>query len=253
MSGPGNKPDKAIQQQTLPEPQDALYAYLDALLQEIPTQQSQVVNLVTPAEQPQMLDNAPEIIISSGTTSPETAIVETAVTETVVSTEKTDAVTDKQQLDVPAWAQQGFQSLMFSVTGLHLSVPLDKLNGVIPWDSDNIVPMPGHSENFLGLLRHLDQNVKVIDLARLVVPQSGGPDIIPAAERVKHILLIDDGRWGLACDSINEIMVLEAQDVRWRTSAGKRPWLAGTIIDKLCALLELDALVNLLETGKEQT
>ncbi len=243
MSGPGNKPDKAIQQQTLPEPQDALYTYLDALLQEIPTQQSRTVNLVTPAEQQQTLAATPEII-SSETASPETA--------TVVSTKKTDAVTDRQQSGAPDWAQQGFQSLMFSVTGLHLSVPLDKLNGVIPWDSDNIVPMPGHSENFLGLLRHLDQNVKVIDLVRLVVPQSGGPDMVPAAERVKHILLIDDGRWGLACDSINEIMVLEAQDVRWRTSAGKRPWLAGTIIDKLCALLELDALVNLLETGKEQ-
>jgi len=248
MSGPGHKPDKTVLlQKTLPEPQDALYAYLDALLQEIPREPPQLVNLVAAQEQQQILPVTPKTI------EPETKTAEPAVTETVVSSEKTDAVIDGQQSDVPEWAQQGFQSLMFSVTGLHLSVPLDKLNGVIPWNSDNIVPMPGHSENFLGLLRHLDQNVKVIDLARLVVPQNGGSDILPAAERIKHILLIDNGRWGLAVDSINEIMVLEAQDVRWRTSAGKRAWLAGTIIDKLCALLELDTLVKLLETGKEQT
>jgi len=246
MSEPGNKSGKAVLQQTLPEPQDALYAYLDALLQEIPKeQQPRIVNLVTPAEQ-QTLVTAPETIEA------DTEVVETAVSEKVVTTEKVDVDAARQTAEVPEWAQEAFQSLMFSVTGLHLSVPLDKLNGVIPWNSDNIVPMPGHSDNFLGLLRHLDQNVKVIDLARLVVPNNGGPDIVPASERVKHILLIDDGRWGLACDSINEIMVLEANDVRWRTHAGKRAWLAGTIIDKLCALLELDALVKLLETGKEQ-
>jgi len=244
MNGHGNKPDQAILQQTLPEPQDALYAYLDALLQEIPKPQSQVVNLVTPPEPQQTLPATPEMIEP-------VAAQEPAVTEARVNTEQTSASID-QQPDVPVWARQEFQSLMFSVTGLHLSVPLDKLNGVIPWNSDNIVPMPGHSENFLGLLRHLDQNVKVIDLARLVVPDNGGSDIVPAAQRVKHILLIDDGRWGLACDSINEILVLKAQDVRWRTHAGKRAWLAGTIIDKLCALLELDVLVKLLETGKEQ-
>jgi len=232
MSGPGYKLDKIALQQTLPEPQDALYAYLDALLQEIPRQQPQLVNLVT---------------------TPETIEPETIEPETITGTDNTEASIDSPKADVPDWARPGFQSLMFSVTGLHLSVPLDKLNGVIPWNSDNIVPMPGHSENFLGLLRHLDQNVKVIDLARLVVPQSGGSSIVPAAERIKHILLIDDGRWGLACDSIKEILVLEAEDVRWRTTAGKRSWLAGTIIDKLCALLELDALVKLLETGKEQT
>ncbi len=244
MSESGNKSGKLVLQQTLPEPQDALYAYLDALLQEIPKEQSRVVNLVAPAEQQQTIDTTTKIIVA------ETEVVETAATETIVSTEKAD--TTRQAAEVPEWAQETFQSLMFSVTGLHLSVPLDKLNGVIPWDGDNIVPMPGHSKNFLGLLRHLDQNVKVIDLVRLVVPQNGGPDVAPATERVKHILLIDDGRWGLACDSINEIMVLKAEDVRWRTRAGKRAWLAGTIIDKLCALLELDALVKLLETGKEQ-
>ncbi|HED16110.1 MAG TPA: chemotaxis protein CheW [Gammaproteobacteria bacterium] len=237
MNEPGNKSARPVCQQTLPEPQDALYAYLDALLQEVPDEQSRAVNLVTPAAQQQALDTPPQPVEEK------TAVVEAVAAETVVNAEAAD---------VPEWAQQSFQSLMFSVTGLHLSVPLDKLSGVIPWNSDHIVPMPGHSENFLGLLRHLGQNVKVIDLARLVVPQNGGPDIVPAADRVKHILLIDDGRWGLACDSINEILVLEAQDVRWRTCAGKRAWLAGTIIDKLCALLELDALVKLLESGKEQ-
>lgn len=251
MNSSGTRPDRVKQQQTLPEPQEALYAYLDALLQEIPEQQTAVVNLLTEANQEQDSQSSSKSI--AGEVSPESLMVDSVSTPPIISSEKPVEHDDRQQLDAPDWAQQGFQSLMFSVMGLHLSVPLDKLNGVIPWDLDKIVPMPGHSENFLGLLRHLDQNVKVIDLARLVVPEDNHSDMPAAADRVKHILLIDDGRWGLACDSINEILQLKVRDVRWRTLAGKRLWLAGTVIDKLCALLELDALVKLLETGKEQS
>jgi purine-binding chemotaxis protein CheW len=37
--------------------------------------------------------------------------------------------------------------------------------------------------------------------------------------------------------------------VRWRTAQGKRPWLAGTISARLCALLDTDALAQILEAG----
>ncbi len=243
-------------QQVLLEPQDALYAYLDALLQEVPEHHKAPVNLVVEPEQQAVeakptgpVTAEPEAVIEQ----PEIAVAEA---EPIITAEpepvsKAEPVA-RQQVQTPVWGQQRFQSLMFSVTGLHLSVPLDKLNGVVPWEGDKVKPMPGHSAAFLGLYRHLGQNVKVIDLTRIVVPPAKQVDLKPADERVKHILLVDGGRWGLACDSINEIMELEPEDVRWRSSASKRSWLAGTVIDRLCALLELDALVKMLETGKEQ-
>jgi purine-binding chemotaxis protein CheW len=43
--------------------------------------------------------------------------------------------------------------------------------------------------------------------------------------------------------------MLQPDDVKWRTSASKRPWLAGVIKEKMCALIDVDNLIYLLEKG----
>jgi purine-binding chemotaxis protein CheW len=148
----------------------------------------------------------------------------------------------------PSWAEQEFQCLMFNVVGISLAVPLVKLNGVIPW-TDDLTPMPGHSEAFLGLLRHLGKNVKVMDTATVILPPQQRQQLAPVEERMKKIILMDEGRWGLACDDVGEVITLQAEEVRWRTAAGRRPWLAGTIPDRLCALLDTEVLANQLADG----
>lgn len=150
----------------------------------------------------------------------------------------------------PAWVEQEFQCLMFNVVGISLAVPLVKLNGVIPW-TDELTPMPGHSEAFLGLLRHLNKNVKVMDTATVILPVQQRQQIAPVEERMKKIILMDEGRWGLACDDVGEVITLKAEQVRWRTAAGRRPWLAGTIPDRLCALLDTEVLARQLADGQE--
>ena len=150
---------------------------------------------------------------------------------------------------VPAWGREPFQCLMFSVGSLSLAVPLVKLNGVIPW-SEEVTEMPGHSPAFLGLLRHLEQNVKIIDTARLVLPADQATDLGPAADRLNNIILIDEGRWGLACDAIGDVLTLRPEDVKWRSSKGKRPWLAGTVMEHLCAVMDVDDFSKLLLKGQ---
>ena len=150
----------------------------------------------------------------------------------------------------PEWARQEFQSLLFQVAGLTLAVPLAKLNGVMPWDDTAMTPMPGHSALFLGLLSRHGQQVKVVDTAQVVLPPDrlarlgGRPE-----ERVSHLVLVGDGGWALACSAIGEVLSLGPDDVKWRTASGTRPWLAGTVVQHMCALLDVDAFVDLLREG----
>jgi purine-binding chemotaxis protein CheW len=68
-------------------------------------------------------------------------------------------------------------------------------------------------------------------------------------KRVKHIVLIDDYKWGLACDEINEVITLQPEDVRWRTSKTSRDWLAGTVIEHMCALMNSQGFSAMLAKG----
>jgi purine-binding chemotaxis protein CheW len=42
---------------------------------------------------------------------------------------------------------------------------------------------------------------------------------------------------------------LSKEDVKWRTNDSKRPWLAGVIKEKMCALIDVNNLNALLEKG----
>jgi purine-binding chemotaxis protein CheW len=150
---------------------------------------------------------------------------------------------------VPDWATTRFQALLFDVAGLTLAVPLIKLKGVVPNEA-GLTPMPGHSALFLGIVPYQGIRAKVVDTARFILPQDHSAQLdADAAERSAHLVMIDEGRWALACDSIGEVIDLETKDVKWRGANGKRAWLAGTVIEQMCALLDIDALTDELVNG----
>jgi len=150
---------------------------------------------------------------------------------------------------VPDWATTRFQALLFDVAGLTLAVPLIKLKGVVPNEA-GLTPMPGHSPLFLGVVPYQGIRAKVVDTARFILPQDHSAQLdADAAERSAHLVMIDEGRWALACDSIGEVIDLETKDVKWRGANGKRAWLAGTVIEQMCALLDIDALTDELVNG----
>ncbi len=245
-----NRSDK--KNTTLMSQQSAVMSYLEDLLQEVPAVLPEDIpdNVVqvfpkqkSPARQ-ETTDDSPEPDAeSAGPQSRHKEIAAGDETENGVNNNSANL----QQ--VPVWAEQEFQCLMFHVVGISLAVPLIKLNGVIPWN-ENLTPMPGHSNAFMGLLRHLGKNVKVMDTAHVILPPDQMQQLASSEERIKKIILMDEGRWGLACDDVGEVITLTHSDVRWRTAAGKRPWLAGTISERLCALLDTDVLSEQLSEGK---
>lgn len=145
----------------------------------------------------------------------------------------------------PAQVEMPFQALLFRVAGLTLAVPLAELHGVLTWSATSITPLPGHAPFFLGVRAHLGRNVKIIDAGYLISPKGRRMGVTDP----RHIVLIGGGEWGLACESIGEVIALAAKDIRWRSVHTERPWLLGTVTKHLCALLDTRAFAAELATG----
>lgn len=145
----------------------------------------------------------------------------------------------------PAWSRPQFQALLFKVDGLTLAVPLVKLHSVIPWPEDGVTAMPNQPRWCFGLLRYREQNVRIVDTGTLVIPEDKRASMEP--EQPKHILVVGDGRWGLACSAIGDVIKLAPTEVKWRGGQGRRPWLAGTVLGHLCALLDTEAFAEMLK------
>ena len=201
----------------------ALSAYLDVMLQE---------EVTLKAEAPDDVQALPETPV-----------------EMTPAVEQAGATTAGLETAVPGWAATRFQALLFDVAGLTLAVPLIKLKGVVP-NEEGLVPMPGHSPLFLGIVPYQGIKARVVDTALFILPQNRAAQLgADVAGRSAHLVMIDEGRWALACEGIGEVIELEPNDVKWRGANGKRAWLAGTVIEQMCALLDIDALTEELANG----
>lgn len=222
-------------QRIMLDQQLALSAYLDALLQPPPTAPTTVV----------VADPEPPRTTLGDAAAPESsAAVAAAAIETHTEAE-TAADAPAPAADYPEWAQHDFQCLLFRVAGLTLALPLAKLNGVLRWDAAAVTSMPNHRPWFLGLREHLGHQVKLIDVAKVVTP-SDRATADAAGAGFGHIILIDEGHWGLVCSEVADVVTLSATAVKWRSPGGSRPWLAGTVIDRMCALLDCAVLADML-------
>jgi len=201
----------------LVQERDALSVYFDALLRE-------------PEEERPVVTEAPPVSTSA-----------------VVPAEP---VPQPQPSARPAWGEEAFQALLFKVAGLTLAVPLAELSGVQELEFADLTSMPGHISWYLGLIDYRGHSVPVIDTAALVLPQERRARLTtPAQARVRHVVFIDDGRWGLACDDVDEVLRLTPDQVRWRTERTRRRWLAGTVIEHMCALIDPPAFAEMLRTS----
>lgn len=244
---------------TLVDEKLAVSLFLDSLLRE--PEEETVLETETPTAPPVVEIPRVETVTEVKTEAPviekvdvtaDVKVEQDATTQTQIETqEEAEIVTDSI---VPGWANEPFQILLFEVAGLKLAVPLIELSGVIEW-TESVTEMPGHADFYMGILQHLSHKIAVIDTARMVMPankltQLAGDE---PRDRVKHIVLIDDYRWGLACDKIGEVITLKPDEVKWRTSKTSRVWLAGTVIEHMCALLNSEGFASLLESGGDFT
>ena len=69
-------------------------------------------------------------------------------------------------------SDEALECLLFKVAGsLTLAVPLVRLSGILQWNGET-TQVPGHAEWFLGLVPNRGRQVKVIDMAKFVIPEN---------------------------------------------------------------------------------
>jgi purine-binding chemotaxis protein CheW len=147
----------------------------------------------------------------------------------------------------PSWAQQRFEVLLFEVAGLTLAVPLVSLGQIQPL-TEELTPLFGQADWFIGLQPTPVGRVRVINTARFVMPERYEEHFIDAA---KYVVSLADSPWGLAVDAVNQPITLNPEDVKWRGERSKRPWLAGTIKQHMCALLDIPTMRRLLQHSEQ--
>ena len=146
----------------------------------------------------------------------------------------------------PQWAQKEFEALLFQVSGLTLAVPLIALGQIQPL-TDELTPLFGQADWFMGLLPTPTGKVRTVNTAKFVMPERYDENFVKSA---KYVISLDGVPWGLAVDSVNQPIMLRPDDVKWRSERTKRPWLAGTVIEHMCALLDVEALAQLINNGR---
>lgn len=145
-----------------------------------------------------------------------------------------------------AYRQGKFQALFFEVAGLHVAVPLIELGGI-----HNLGPINsllGKPDWFKGVMLHKEQQFNVIDTAKWVMPEKYNQDLKNSLN-YQYIILLNDSPWGLCAERLINTVTLDQDDVKWRDKPGKRPWLAGLVKERMCALIDVDSLIRLLDKG----
>ena len=160
----------------------------------------------------------------------------------------TDGGVPQGPAERPEWSRHPFECLLFKVAGLQLAVPLVLLGAIHRMDRE-LTELPGRPRWFLGMLPLGERNVRVVDTAAWVMP---GRYPEGCAENYKLVISLDDSDWGLACDEVAQSFTLDPDDVKWRQGAGKRPWLAGTVVKHMCALIDVGAMATLLARAEQE-
>jgi len=142
----------------------------------------------------------------------------------------------------PQWAQSRFDVLLFKVSGLTLAVPLVSLGQIQPI-TDELTPLFGQADWFMGLQPTPQGKIRTVNTAKFVMPERYDESFVKSA---KYVVSINGVPWGLAVDSVNQPISLQPDEVKWRGDRSKRPWLAGTVKEHMCALLDIPMIGQML-------
>ncbi len=166
----------------------------------------------------------------------ETTVVEEKVAVQEVATPK---VQDEwTNIDVP----EDFQALFFVVNNVTFAVPLLELGGIS--NMDKITSIIGKPSWFKGMMNVREDKFQVVDFVKWAMPQASGE-----ISDFSYLIELSTSKWGITCHQLIGTESLHRSQVQWRSCSGKRPWLAGLVKDKRCALIHVKELIKLFEKG----
>ncbi len=217
---------------------------------------------IEPAIEPELEENSDALVVS--TVEPEILADFSDSVEPIAATLPTLECDDAQFVDVETehqalslevsapineWQGQfttsSFQALFFEVNGVMFAVALEQLGGIHRLGELN--HLLGRPKWYLGLQSSPSLQLDVVDTARWVMSDKLRND--DYLENYQYIVMLGESRWGLACDQLHGTQTLLSTDIQWREQAGKRPWLAGMVKEKMCALIHVSEMITMLNQG----
>lgn len=189
---------------------------------------------------------APQVVVAPSVPALEQVSDVQVVVEVAESVLQHSALTESALSGRPDWASESFECLLFDVAGLTLAVPLVCLGSIYPLQGQELTPLFGQPDWFLGILPCQAGNLKVLDTARWVMPDRYRDDF---RDGLQYVISIEGYEWGLAVHQVSRSIRLDPKEVKWRSQRTQRPWLAGTVIEHMCALLDITALAELIASG----
>ena len=138
--------------------------------------------------------------------------------------------------------EERFQALFFEVAGVTFAVPLTELGGIHQIETVN--SLFGKPDWYLGIMQHRDQKLSVVDTAQWVMPEQNMGEI-----DYKYQIQLSQSNWVLGCESLHGTETLSSNDIKWRSTPGSRPWLAGMVKSRMCVLLHVTEMIKLLDNG----
>ena len=139
--------------------------------------------------------------------------------------------------------ENDFQVLFFRLSGITFAVPLTDLGGIHHLD-DSINTLIGKPAWFSGVMTHNESLFNIVDTAKWISTGESAQTL-----NYSHYILLGTTQWGLSCEKLLGTETLSSSQIKWRESKGKRPWLAGMVKEKMCALIHAEELVKLLNSG----
>jgi len=183
---------------------------------------SETALIIEPAESNTILDNHAESVSGSD----------------VERVQESEPVEQWKNIEL----EEHFQALFFEVAGVIFAVPLTELGGI--HQTETINSLFGKPGWYLGLMQHREQKLSVVDTAQWVMPEQNMGEI-----DYKYQIQLSQSNWVLGCESLHGTETLNSNDIKWRSTPGSRPWLAGMVKSRMCVLLHVTEMIKLLDNG----
>jgi purine-binding chemotaxis protein CheW len=132
------------------------------------------------------------------------------------------------------------QCLLFRVAAVTLAVPLIGLAEVLPCPA-RVTRLPRMPPGLAGLFRNRERQVALVDTLHLL-------SLGPGPQPWRYALVLEGGRWALACHALGGTRVLGPAQVQWRPRREQRPWLLGRVREGLQTVVDGAELARWLES-----
>ncbi len=132
--------------------------------------------------------------------------------------------------------------LLCDIGGMKVAIEVEALDNIIRWPSEGLSYIPGRQSWEVALLNDKGQNTNIIDIRALLnTPDKSSPF------NANYILLADDRRTGIACNSIEQIINKNSSEIRWRQDINQRPWFTGVVSETMHSILNISAIIEALK------